>query len=132
MANAVIHQSWWSRAASWVVHEAQTVKNIIAKVQTEMPLVDAEIKKIAPTAEAIAALIAPGSAGFMQHVVDVWSTAASVIDSADQAALANGVSVPLDAALVAKIKSFIPTVKSQMSGAASATAAPAQTPAPVQ
>jgi len=112
---AAIHPSIWARAATWIAHEATVIKGVFVKVQQEMPAVDAEIKKLAPTAEAMVALVNPIAAQFVAHAIDVWSTAASAIDAADQAVLANGINIALDAAMVAKIKTFIPTVKSQMS-----------------
>jgi hypothetical protein len=112
---AAIHPSFWAKAATWIVNEAKTIKNVFVKIQTEMPAVDAEIKKIAPTAEAMLALVNPVAAQFMAHAIDVWSTAASAIDASDQAVIANGINIALDSAMVAKIKSFIPTVKAQMS-----------------
>ncbi len=120
---AVIHSSWWARAASWVKNEAVTVKNAIVKISGLSPAITAEIQKLAPTVEALTNLVAPGSANFEQHLVDVWSVAASAIDAAGAAATANGISVPLDATLVAAIKGFIPAVKSQMSPAAGPTPA---------
>lgn len=113
----------WARAATWVSHEVKTVKNVVQKIAGEMPAVQAEINKVAPTAERISELLLPGSSTWEQHILDVWGEAAAAVAALDDAALANGVNVALDAKLVAIIKSFLPTVKSKM------VASPTSTPA---
>lgn len=119
-----IHPTWWARAATWVVNEAKTVKATILKITGLEPAISAEIAKVAPTVEAISNLVLPGSGDFEAHLVDVWSVAASAVDAAGASAGANGVNVQLDAALVSKIKSFIPSVKAQMKGNPSSAPAP--------
>jgi len=123
VAPAQIHPSWWSRAMTWVVHEATVVKNTIIKIANMTPEIQAEVDKVAPTAEELANLVAPGSGNILAHLVDVWSVAASTIHAAGDAASANGINVPFDATLVKDIKTFIPQVKAQMSPSASSTPA---------
>lgn len=120
-AGAAIHPSWWARAATWVKNEAVIVKNTITKIAGLTPAIQAEIQKVAPTVEAISNLIVPGSGAFEAHLIDVWSVAASAVDAAGTAAVANGVNVTLDTALVNAIKGFIPAVKAQMSTSAGST-----------
>lgn len=120
---APIHPSWWSRAATWVVNEAKVVKNTIVKIAGFTPEIQAEIDKIAPTAEALSNLVVPGSGAFEAHLLDVWGVAASAVNDAGAAAGANGISITLDQNLVNDIKSFIPSVKAKMS--AKASSAPA-------
>jgi hypothetical protein len=126
-APVVIHPSFWARAATWVKHEASVVKNAILGIQAAVPAITAELQKVAPTVEALSEMIMPGSAGFEAHLVDVWSTVASAVDAAGNAATANGINVQLDQALVDAIKTFIPTVKAQMT-ATTAGVAPGPTP----
>jgi rhamnogalacturonyl hydrolase YesR len=115
---ATIHPSFWARAATWVKHEAITIRNVIEKIAGLTPAITAEIQKVAPTVEALSNMILPGSGAFEAHLIDVWSVAASAVDAAGAAAAANGVSVTLDQNLVNAIKGFIPAVKSKMSSAA--------------
>lgn len=108
---AATHPSFFAKAATWLLKIGQTIKNGIVKVAGEAPAVTAELQKVAPTAEALSNLFLPGSGSFEQHILDVWGVVASAADTAGEAAAANGVSITLDAQLVAEIKSFLPSVK---------------------
>jgi hypothetical protein len=121
----VVHQSWWSRAATWFGHEAKTIKNVILKIVGAAPAISAEIAKIAPTLEAVSNMIVPGSATWEQHLVDVWAVSAKAVSDAGAAATANGVSVTLDQTLVDDIKGFLPAVQKYLHPTASTAPAPA-------
>lgn len=118
---APVHPSFFSKAGTWLLKIGQTIKAGVLKVTGEAPAITAELGKLAPTAEALSNLILPGSAAFESHILDVWGVVASAADTADQAAAANGISVQIDAQLLAEIKSFLPTVKQFFSTAVGAT-----------
>lgn len=107
---APIHPSWFARAGTWLLKVGHAVKTGILKVVGASATVDAELKKIAPTLEALSNLAIPGSGSFEAHVLDVWGVVASAVHAAGDAATANGVSVSLDATLVADIKAILPAV----------------------
>ena len=115
---STIHPAWWSRAGTWLLNIGKHVKNAVIKVAQDAPLVDAELRKIAPTVEGISELFVKGSGTFEQHLLDVWGAAASAVHVAGDAAAGNGLSVQLDADLVAAIKGFVPTVQQFMHPAA--------------
>jgi len=116
--STTIHPAWYARAASWLLGVAKAVKNGILKVAGEEPKVEAAIKTIAPTIEAISNLIIPGSGTIEAHLVDVWSVVASAVKSAGDAAGANGLSVVIDAELVAAVKAVLPAVEAFLHPAA--------------
>lgn len=104
----------FAKAATWVLNEAKATKNAIEKVAHLSPAITAEIQKVAPTFEAISNMVLPGSGNFEAHLIDVYSVAADAVDKLGAADAANGVNVTLDAALVAAIKGFLPSVKAKM------------------
>jgi hypothetical protein len=108
---APIHPAWYARAGTWLLKVGTAVKNGILKVAGAEPKIAAAIAEIAPTAEAISNLVVPGSGSFEAHLLDVWGVAASAVKGAGDAAAANGISVTLDAALVAEIKAILPAVE---------------------
>ena len=110
MADAT-HPAWYARAATWLVNAAKAVKNTVVKIAGMSDKLSTEIQAVAPTVEALSNIVLPGSGNFEAHILDVWSVAASAVDAADEAALANGIDVKFDAALVAAIKAVLPTVK---------------------
>lgn len=123
------HPSWYARAGTWFLKIGQAVKGVVLKISGEMPAVQAEITKIAPTAEAISELLLPGSANFEQHVLDVWGVAANAVKDAGAAAGGNAINITLDAGLVADIKNFLPAVEKYLHPAASTSPAPSSAPA---
>ncbi|HWH59338.1 MAG TPA: hypothetical protein VN682_17040 [Terriglobales bacterium] len=108
---AATHPSFFAKAGTWLLKIGNAIKHGVQKVAGEAPAVTAELQKVAPTAEALSNLFLPGSGSFEAHLLDTWGVLASAVDTAGQAAEANGVSVTLDAQLVAEIKSFLPSVK---------------------
>ncbi len=85
------------------------VKNTIEK--TVLPaMVKAEAS--APTIEAITALVSPAAANIERTGFAVLGVVIKAIEDANTAAAAGGVSISLDAALVADIKAIMPAVKS--------------------
>jgi hypothetical protein len=113
------HPAWYSRAATWFLNIGKAIKGAVAKIAGEMPAVQAEIVKIAPTAEALSNIFLPGSGTFEQHILDVWGVAANAVKDAGSAVAANGISITLDANLVADIKNFLPAVEAYLHPAAS-------------
>ena len=116
---APIHPSWFSKALTWVKHEASVVKNSVLWLANKEPAVAAGIQKIAPTVEELSNLFVPGLGNIEQHVVDVYGVVASAVHAAGDAAAANGVSVTLDAALIADIKAVLPAILKYLSPQAS-------------
>jgi hypothetical protein len=82
----------------------------------------------ASTIEAITALVSPAAANIERVADAALGVIIKAIEDAGSAAGAGGVSVSLDAALVADIKAIIPTVKA---AATTQVAAAVGTPAPV-
>lgn len=106
-----VHPAWYARAGTWLLNIGKAVKNGILKVAGAEPKIAAAISAIAPTVEGISNLLIPGSGTFEAHLLDVWGVAANAVKGAGDAAAANGVSVTLDAALVAEIKAILPAVE---------------------
>lgn len=116
-----IHPSFWSRAGTWFLKIGRAVKGAVIKVAGASVAVDTELKKIAPTIEALSNLVLPGSGTFEEHLLDVWGAVASAVHSAGDAAVANGVSVTLDEKLIADIKAILPAVQEYLHPAAGPT-----------
>jgi hypothetical protein len=126
-----IHPSWFSKAVTWVKHEASVVKNSIMWLAGKEPAVAAEIGKIAPTVEMLSNMIVPGLGNIEQHIVDVYGVVAAAVDQAGAAAAANGVSLSLDQKLILDVQAVLPAIKKYLSPAAGpAPATPPATPAP--
>lgn len=128
--NSAVHATWWSRAGTWFLKIGQAIKGVVLKISNEMPAVQAEIAKVAPTVEAISEMLLPGSSAFEQHLLDVWGVAANAVKDAGAAAGANAISITLDQSLINDIKGFLPQVEAYLHPAASPTPAPAATSAP--
>jgi hypothetical protein len=67
----------------------------------------------AATIEAITSLVSPAAANVERAAFAVLGTIIKSIEAAGAAAVAGGLNVQLDAALIADVKSIIPAVKSQ-------------------
>lgn len=128
--SATPHASWYARAGTWFLKIGHAVKNAVVKISGEMPAVQAEITKIAPTVEGISEILLPGSSTFEQHLLDVWGVAANAVKDAGAAAGSNAINITLDASLIADIKGFLPAVEQYLHPAASASPAPSSAPAP--
>jgi hypothetical protein len=128
-ASTTPHPSWYARAGTWFLKVGQAIKGAVLKIAGEMPAVQAEISKIAPTVEGISELLLPGSSTFEQHLLDVWGVAANAVKDAGAAAGANAISITLDSSIVQDIKGFLPAVEAYLHPAASSAPAPASAPA---
>jgi hypothetical protein len=124
-APAAPHATWYARAGTWFLKIGHAIKGAILKISNEMPAVQAEIAKVAPTVEAISEMLLPGSSAFEQHLLDVWGVAANAVKDAGAAAGANAISITLDESLIADIKGFLPAVEAYLHPAASPSPAPA-------
>jgi hypothetical protein len=122
--SATVHPTWYARAGTWFLKVGRTVKGVLLKIGADMPAVQAEIQKVAPTVEALSEMVLKGSSTFEQHLLNVWGAAASAVKDAGAAAEANGVSVTLDQTLVNDIKGFLPQVEAYLDPAASPAAPP--------
>lgn len=105
------HPAWYARAGTFFLKVGHAVKTALQKIAGEMPAVQAEIQKVAPTAEALSEMVLKGSATFESHLLDVWGVAANAVKDAGAAAGANGISVTLDQNLINDIKGFLPQVE---------------------
>ena len=112
--SAPIHPSWFAKAGTWLLKIGSAVKNGVLKVVGASATLDAELKKVAPTVEALSNLVVPGSGTFEAHLLDVWGVVASAVHDAGDSAAANGVNVTLDAALIADIKAILPAVQAYL------------------
>jgi len=125
------HASWYSRAGTWFLKIGHAIKGAVLKISNEMPAVQAEIAKVAPTVEAISEMLLPGSSTFEQHLLDVWGVAANAVKDAGAAVGGNIISITLDQALINDIKGFLPQVEAYLHPQASAAPAPTNsTPTP--
>jgi hypothetical protein len=118
-AAAAPHPAWYARAGTMFLKIGHAIKAIAMKIAGEMPAIQAEIVKIAPTLEAVSNMLLPGSGNFEAHLLDVWGVAANAVKDAGAVAGANGISITLDAALIADIKGFLPEVEKYLHTAAS-------------
>jgi hypothetical protein len=116
---ATPHAAWYARAGTWFLKVGRAVKGALSKIASDMPAVQAEIQKVAPTVEAMSEMVLKGSSTFEQHLLDVWGVAANAVKDAGAAAGANGISVSLDQSLVNDIKGFLPQVEAYLDPAAS-------------
>lgn len=121
-ATAAPHPAWYARAGTWFLKVGHAVKSVMAKIAGEMPAVQAEIAKVAPTAEAVSEMLLKGSSTFEQHLLDVWGVVANAVKDAGSATAANGVNVAFDQTIVSDVKQFLPQVEKYMHPAASPTA----------
>lgn len=129
IVTATPHPSWYARAGTWFLKIGQAIKGAVLKIAGDMPAVQAEIAKIAPTVEGISEMLLPGSSKFEQHLLDVWGVAANAVKDAGAAAGGNAVNITLDQTLVNDIKGFLPAVEAYLHPAANAAPAPSSTPA---
>lgn len=123
------HATWYARAGTWFLKVGQAIKGAVMKISGEMPAVQAELSKVAPTVESLSEMLLKGSSTFEQHLLDVWGVTAQAVKDAGDAAGANGVSVTLDQTLVNDIKGFLPQVEKYLHPAASSAPAPPSLPA---
>lgn len=95
----------YATAAQAIVNEAKVISSKVLPA-----LQKAEVE--APTIEAITALVSPAAANIERTGFAVLGTVIKAIEDAGTAATAGGLSISLDAALVADIKAIMPAVKS--------------------
>jgi len=123
---ATPHQAWYARAATALKRAALAVKNEILKIAGEAPAVMADLQKAAPTVEGITNLVlGPGATAIETVAMDVFGVVAKAIEDAGSAATNNGLSLSLDAQIVADVQAILPTVKKFLDPGATA-AAPAK------
>jgi hypothetical protein len=119
------HPAWYARAGTFFLKVGRAVKSAIQKIAGDMPAVQAEIAKVAPTAEALSEMVLKGSSTFEAHLLDVWGVAANAVKDAGAAADANGISVVLDQNLIRDIRGFLPQVENYLHPSASPAPPPA-------
>jgi hypothetical protein len=103
--------SFFSTAFQDLKKAATVFKNWILTAASDAPKVVADIQKAAPTIEGVTALFAPGAEKFEQVAINLLEVVGSAIDQAGAAASANGISVTLDAQLIADAKTVWDAVK---------------------
>lgn len=103
--------SFFSTAFQDLKKAATVFKNWIVTAASDAPKVVADIQKAEPTIEGITALFAPGAEKFEQVAINLLELVGSAIDQAGAAASANGVSVTLDAQLIAEAKTVWDAIK---------------------
>jgi hypothetical protein len=79
-------------------------------VAREIPKLQAD----APTVEAITGLVSPQAATIERAAFAILGDVAAAVNAADQAALANGMDVKLDASTVQSVKNLIADLKPQL------------------
>ncbi len=117
--SVAVHPSWYSKAGSWLLGVGKHIKNGVLRVASVEPKIAAALAEYAPTVEAVSNLLVPGSGNFEAHLLDIWGVAAAAVKGAGDAAATNGLSISLDAALVADIKAILPAVEAFLHPAAS-------------
>jgi hypothetical protein len=122
------HPAWYARAGTWFLKIGQAIKGAILKIAGDMPAVQAEIVKVAPTVEAMSNMLLAGSGDFEAHLLNLWGVAANAVQDAGQAAGANALNITLDQQLVNDIKGFLPAVSAYLHPAASPTPPPGPAP----
>jgi hypothetical protein len=135
VAPATVHQSWWTKAATWLLKIGHAIKQGLADAVAAEPKIAAVIANVAPTIEGVSNLVVPGSGNFEAHVMDVYGYVAKAVADAGVAANSVSITTPagslqLDQQLVADIKGFLPAVQTFMHTAANPAATAAKTPAP--
>jgi hypothetical protein len=103
--------SFFSSAFQDLKKAATVFKNWILTAASDAPKVVADIQKAEPTIEGITALFAPGAEKFEQVAINLLEVVGSAIDQAGAAASANGISVTLDAQLIAEAKTVWDAIK---------------------
>jgi|HubBroStandDraft_1064217.scaffolds.fasta_scaffold505869_1 hypothetical protein len=103
--------SFFSSAFQDLKKAATVFKNWILTAASDAPKVVADIQKAEPTIEGITALFAPGAEKFEEVAINLLEVVGSAIDQAGAAASANGISVTLDAQLIAEAKTVWDAIK---------------------
>jgi hypothetical protein len=103
--------SFFSTAFQDLKKAATVFKNWILTAASDAPKVVADIQKAEPTIEGITAIFAPGAEKFEQVAINLLEIVGSAVDQAGAAASANGISLTLDAQLVADAKTVWDAIK---------------------
>jgi hypothetical protein len=106
-----MNMTFFSTAFQDLKKAATVFKNWILAAATDAPKVVADIQKAEPTIEGITALFAPGAEKFEQVAINLMEVVGSAIDQAGAVASANGISVTLDAQLIADAKAVWDAIK---------------------
>ncbi len=124
-----IHQSWFSKAISWVLKIGTTIKSGLTKATNEEPKVAAAIATVAPSIEEVSNLILPGSGMIEQHIIDASSYFYKLLreggDAVNSITLTSPVgSVAVDSQFIADMKMLKPTIEGFLHPAANSNPAP--------
>ena len=104
-------QGFFAVAARDMVKMARAVRGALEKVGADAPKLVQDVAADLPTIEALTNLIAPGAGALEETAFNIFGVVAVAVEGAGEAASANGLSVPLDKALILDIKAAIATVK---------------------
>lgn len=96
---------------SKIVAAAKDFKAAVLKAADEAPVIVGDVEKNAPEVEALIELAFPGAAAIEQTALATFEAVCGVVEAAGPAAGANGLSVPLDQALIADIQAVLPQLK---------------------
>jgi hypothetical protein len=117
--------SKFSGVLSGIRKDASKVKTAIIKAVAELDsVVLPDVEKYAPEIEAVANVIVPGSATYVQIALSWAEDCAAALDKGGAAVESNLTNAGLDTAAIQALKSLIPTLKA-VAAAKPATAAPA-------
>jgi hypothetical protein len=101
--------------ATKFVHAARAFKADVLKAAAAAPVIVQDVEKDAPEVEALVNLAFPGATAVEQTAMEAFEAVADAVEASGAAAGANGLTVTLDQALIAKIKTASGAVKAAVS-----------------
>lgn len=104
-------EGFFATAAKDLVKMGRVVRGAFEKVGADAPKLVKDVAADLPTIEAITNLVAPGAGVLEATAFNVFGVIAAAVESAGDAAQANGLSIALDNALIADVKAAIAAVK---------------------
>lgn len=100
-----------ANAARDLVKVGRVVRSALEKVGTDAPKLVQDVAADLAAIEALTNLVAPGAAAVEATAFNVFGVIAVAVETAGDAASANGLSVTLDKTLIADIKLAIAAIK---------------------
>ncbi len=97
--------------ATKLVAGAKAFKADILKLAAKAPTVVSDVEKDAPEVEALVNLAFPGATALEDAALAAFEAICDAVEAAGPAAAANGLSVSLDKAVIAKVQAVLPALK---------------------
>lgn len=96
---------------SKLVAGAKAFKSDVLKAAESAPAIAADVAKDAPEVTALVELAFPGAAALETTALTAFEAICDAVEAAGPTASANGLSIPLDKALIADIQKILPALK---------------------